>query len=962
MHHTAIDDVTAAIMYPRRRPHVDIPPLPPGARVPEPPSPSYSIQVTPPPYDYDPESPSSGTPRPRVHSLYQTPPNLPPSRSVSVAESGFMPFPEPQIYRSASASASMQSIGHRYSKSDLGPTGNLRLQRDPSTTSLLTDAYYTNGDDSDFYASGSADSHGDPTESREDPSHEPSQASLESAEGIHLFQTGRLPDAEWYKLVSTEARDALGKREVQRQSVIFEVFKAEREYVADLDAVRDVFIDGLRSASPPVIPESILNKFIKEVFGNIDEVVAQHHAMLGALFARQREQHPLVQSVSDIVLDMALNEQFLTSYDVYIKNYPLAESRHRKEFMQNKAYQTLIQSVSSDPRIRKREMTTFLSRPVTRLPRLNLLLEQILKLTDDAHPDKETLPVIIDILTACVKSTQPGIEAAENKVKFWELCQSLVFQRGEIIDMDLYVDTRNLVRLAPVARWNSEGGLSSWVDLTAALLDNYLLLTREEIRANGVKKRYLVSRPIPLSYLRLGAFNLPPDNRRDGLKFHSVHPFVICHASGKSRKYTLYVSTEAERKRWYTVLQEAIGLHRIRQEANMYFEPHTLTDRFFRVPTVRTKGAKPTGRITTAAPFVSDGRKFLAVGCFSGVYAGHWEDENFSKALTASSPASLFAVETLANKPFGRFVVHHDSSLLSYSLDVLGRLALGQADPKTLVGTMEKHDNSNNVLIARIIQMEHRLLILYTSKRVFQSTLDLHVLEAVREHHAPPATPTRRTSPRYFRPFGDPGYVPKDAHEITGLRKTVAVSTQDRIFILDPLDITKSILFVPDFTADTQSKANATDMAALKKRLEGCKPLGLVRRTDNELLAVYDSMGCYVSRRGVPLRSSGYIRWESKAVAYATRGQHLLLFSPNFVEIRSVLTGLLVQVIEGYDIRLLHSSEAHILVAMRGGRDDEAGTSERIVDLQETAEIAGPPTAAPVEHHQSFNRWDEWDM
>ena len=36
--------------------------------------------------------------------------------------------------------------------------------------------------------------------------------------------------------------EALGKKEVQRQSVLFEVFTAERDYVADLEAVEDVRI------------------------------------------------------------------------------------------------------------------------------------------------------------------------------------------------------------------------------------------------------------------------------------------------------------------------------------------------------------------------------------------------------------------------------------------------------------------------------------------------------------------------------------------------------------------------------------------------------------------------------------------------------------------------------------------------------------------------------------------------
>ncbi|KAJ7170691.1 hypothetical protein C8R43DRAFT_1149693 [Mycena crocata] len=948
----------------RPRPHVEIP-LPPGARAPNPPSPAtsiYSIQVTPPPYDnydsnaWDMDEPqSSGTPRPRTQSLFQQAQN-PPNRAVSASMAGYMPFPEPQIYRSASATSAGQPLGHRYSRSDLGPAA-LRLQRDPSMTSLMTTAsgaYYTN-DDSDFYASGSADSHGSSNESGDDDlSRTISHLSLHSDEGLRLFQSGKLPerDAEWHKLVPPETLDALGKREVQRQSVIFEVFKAERDYVSDLEAVRQVFIDALRSASPPVIRESFLHKFITEVFGNLDQLVSHHQHMLGALFARQREQHPVIQSISDIILDTALRDDFRSSYEVYIKNYPLAESRHRKELRLNQDYQAFVQSVSTDPRIRKRDLTTFLSRPVTRLPRLNLVLEQILKLSDDGHQDKDTLPIILDILTSCIKAT-------ENKVKFWALCQSLVFQKGELIDMDLYADTRNLVRLAPVSRWNrTETGLSSWVDLTAALLDNFFVLTREEAsnsKSTGPVKRYLVSRPIPLSFLRLGSFTSPAENRREGLRLNPVYPFTIYHASSKTRRYTLHVSTEAERKRWHSVFQEAIGLHTARQEANMWFQPHVLTDNFFRVPTVKVKGTRPTGRVTTAVSFASSGRKFLAVGCFSGIYAGHWEGERFQKALAASNPTSLFAIETVANRPFNRFIVQHDSSLVSYSLDILARVGLEQADPKTLIASLEKHDNSN-VLFSRVVQIGKRVLIVYASKRHFQTTLDLHVLEATDSSAAVLAPKRSNTNPpRYFRPFGDPGFVAKDAHDITALLKTIAISTHDRVVILDPTNLTRSaITFVPDFTDASTSSA----MAALKKRLEGSKPLGLVRCSATELLVVYDSMGCYVTRHGSPSRSSGYMRWESKALSFASRGSHILLFSPNFIEIRNVLTGLLVQVVEGQDIRLLHSTDDAILVAMHGERDDEAGISEKIVDLRETTEIKAPETPSmPVPA-----MWDEWDM
>lgn len=92
---------------------------------------------------------------------------------------------------------------------------------------------------------------------------------------------------------------------------------------------------------------------------------------------------------------------------------------------------------------------TFISRPVTRLPRLSLLLEAILKITDSNHPDKELLPVLISVLNDLVKSTQPGIAVAEGKVKFWNLCESLVYVKGEIVVCRIHVICASTLLIAP---------------------------------------------------------------------------------------------------------------------------------------------------------------------------------------------------------------------------------------------------------------------------------------------------------------------------------------------------------------------------------------------------------------------------------------------------------------------------------------------------------------------------------
>lgn len=64
-----------------------------------------------------------------------------------------------------------------------------------------------------------------------------------------------------------------------------------------------MFVGGLLNANLPVVAQNNLQSFISEVFGNVNAISSHHHRMLAALFSRQREQHPLVQSVTDIILD-----------------------------------------------------------------------------------------------------------------------------------------------------------------------------------------------------------------------------------------------------------------------------------------------------------------------------------------------------------------------------------------------------------------------------------------------------------------------------------------------------------------------------------------------------------------------------------------------------------------------------------------------------------------------------------
>lgn len=178
---------------------------------------------------------------------------------------------------------------------------------------------------------------------------------------------------------------------------------------------------------------------------------------------------------------------------------------------------------------------------------------------------------------------------------------------------------------------------------------------------------------------------------------------------------------------------------------------------------------------------------------------------------------------------------------------------------------------------------------------------------------------------------------------------------------------------------DLQDVMSNTSMSLLKDRLKEARPLGLVRVDANELLLIYDcgyrlqsskqllnlmshlGIGCYVTKRGIPSRSSGYIRWETQASGFACRGNHILLVSSQFIEVRNINTGKIVQVIEDVDIRLMYSGcstsdrDDRVLVAIRGNKKEDS-VAERVVELVETVEY--------VSHSAVSNMsdiWDEWD-
>jgi len=77
--------------------------------------------------------------------------------------------------------------------------------------------------------------------------------------------------------------------------------------------MRKLFISGLWAAHPQIMSANDLSSFVQDVFGNMREIFNLHQ-QLHALFERQCEQHPVLQTVADIILDSVSLPPYLKSF------------------------------------------------------------------------------------------------------------------------------------------------------------------------------------------------------------------------------------------------------------------------------------------------------------------------------------------------------------------------------------------------------------------------------------------------------------------------------------------------------------------------------------------------------------------------------------------------------------------------------------------------------------------------
>ena len=401
------------------------------------------------------------------------------------------------------------------------------------------------------------------------------------------------PDEQklWINTVSQEVADSVGEREKKRQEVISEIMYTERDFVKDLEYLRDFWIMPLRLTSPAApspIPESRRERIVRTIFSNIIDPPSIHGVssrFAESLTERQRK-HPVVQCVGDIFLEFV--PQF-EPFIIYGSNQLAGKFEFENERSLNPSFSKFVDEVERRKESRKLELNGYLTKPTTRLARYPLLLENVLKYTEPGSQDKEDIPKAMKMIRDLLTRVNAESGKAENRFNLKRLHEQLRFRPNERVDLKLTDDGRELIYKGTLKKTPTDPS-----DIQAYLFDHAMLLVR--VKMVGKKEEVKVyRRPIPLELLsiremeevipRFGVVKRPSSSLIPGTKSNAADaakkegfPITFRHLGKGGYELTLYANTQGARKKWMEHIGEQQMILRKRGD---FYNRSILSSNFF---------------------------------------------------------------------------------------------------------------------------------------------------------------------------------------------------------------------------------------------------------------------------------------------------------------------------------------------------------------------------------------------
>ncbi|PVH99143.1 Rho1 guanine nucleotide exchange factor 1 [Periconia macrospinosa] len=703
----------------------------------------------------------------------------------------------------------------------------------------------------------------------------------------------------WINTVTKDVADSVSDTEKKRQEVISELMYTERDFVKDLEYLRDFWMKPLRNPATSPIPEHRREKFVRTVFSNCQEVYMINSRLADHLTRRQ-QQSPVVYAIGDVFNEYVPHFKPFIQYGA---NQLFGKYEFEHEKRTNAQFAKFVDEVERMKESRKLELNGYLTKPTTRLARYPLLLENIAKYTADDNPDKKDIPKAIKLIKDTLSKVNVESGKAENHFNLMQLNRDLKFRPGEFVDLKLTDENRQLVFKGTLKKSPTE----TVGDITCYLFDHAVLLVRVKT-VNKREEQKVYKKPIPLELLvigqmdeinpKLGIAKRPSANlmgakaiatgtpKGDAAK-QQTYPLTFKHLGKGGYELTLFASTQISQQKW---MEHIDSQQRTLKERSNIFTQSILNEGFFSAAM----------RVTCAVPL--DGGRKLAYGTDAGVFVGERKPKDASykprKVLDCKAVTQIDVLEQ-----HSIVLVLADKTLYSYAME-----ALDPDESQTVAKRPRKICHANffksGICLGQHLVATVKTSALSTTIKVYEPKENM--ANKSRKSGFAKMLSTNQDQLKPYKEF----YIPTESSSIHFLKSKLCVGCA-RGFEVVSLE-----------TLETQSLLDQADTSLdFVVRKENIKPIH-IERLASEFLLCYTDYSFFVNRNGWRARQDWRITWEGTPQAFAIFHPYILAFEPSFIEIRHMDSGGLIHIVTAKNIRWLHTSTREILYAY----EDELGT------------------------------------
>uniref|UniRef100_A0A8D1LF16 DH domain-containing protein n=1 Tax=Sus scrofa TaxID=9823 RepID=A0A8D1LF16_PIG len=228
----------------------------------------------------------------------------------------------------------------------------------------------------------------------------------------------------WQELPAVRASgllDTLSPQERRMQESLFEVVTSEASYLRSLRLLTDTFVlsQALRDTLTPRDHHTL--------FSNVQRVQGVSERFLGKLLSRVRSS-PHISDLCDVVHAHAVGP--FSVYVDYVRNQQYQEETYSRLMDTNVRFSAELRRLQSLPKCQRLPLPSFLLLPFQRITRLRMLLQNILRQTEEGSSRQENAQKALGAVSKIIERCSAEVGRMKQTEELIRLTQRLRFHKA----------------------------------------------------------------------------------------------------------------------------------------------------------------------------------------------------------------------------------------------------------------------------------------------------------------------------------------------------------------------------------------------------------------------------------------------------------------------------------------------------------------------------------------------------